>query len=387
MAGTIRGEVPNIEDSEGNLLAQAEKLTRMRSRIKSLRGRLQNKNREVAKLREKLAQARSSRSYRGEETPVFFVVGRGRSGTTWLQTILNAHPEILCSGEGYFFGRDFRREEFKELRRPGLLPSSLYNAIVGSEYLRLWVERSPWTRGDDVEEHLDKLMRLAVDHFLTERLAKTGKRMVGDRTPFVSPEELEEIARIYPEAKIIHIIRDGRDVAVSSVHWLWNHVKGEQGGIYNLAPEELERREAYRKDLLSTSTDSIFTENRLVTIASDWSAKVSKTIELGPTLFGDRYAEARYEDLLEWPEVEVGRLLKFLGAEASEETVKRCVEAADFERLSKRKRGQKDYTRVRFRKGVAGDWKSVFTENDKRIFKEEAGNLLIKLGYEKDLDW
>ena len=40
-----------------------------------------------------------------------------------------------------------------------------------------------------------------------------------------------------------------------------------------------------------------------------------------------------------------------------------------------------------FRKGVVGDWRNVFTERDKYVFKEEAGDLLIKLGYEEDSDW
>ena len=39
------------------------------------------------------------------------------------------------------------------------------------------------------------------------------------------------------------------------------------------------------------------------------------------------------------------------------------------------------------RKGVSGDWREVFTERDKRIFKEEAGELLVELGYEDDLGW
>jgi hypothetical protein len=39
------------------------------------------------------------------------------------------------------------------------------------------------------------------------------------------------------------------------------------------------------------------------------------------------------------------------------------------------------------RKGVAGDWQNVFTEGDKEIFKDEAGKLLVRLGYEKDRKW
>jgi hypothetical protein len=79
--------------------------------------------------------------------------------------------------------------------------------------------------------------------------------------------------------------------------------------------------------------------------------------------------------------------LRFLGADAGEETVRRCVVSAGFERWAKgRKRGEED-SKAFLRKGIAGDWKEVITEEDKRIFKEAAGDLLIRLGYEKDDDW
>ena len=55
--------------------------------------------------------------------------------------------------------------------------------------------------------------------------------------------------------------------------------------------------------------------------------------------------------------------------------------AASFERLSKgRTRGEEDPTSF-FRKGVAGDWRDAFTGRDRRVFEEEAGGLLQKLGY------
>jgi hypothetical protein len=67
--------------------------------------------------------------------------------------------------------------------------------------------------------------------------------------------------------------------------------------------------------------------------------------------------------------------------------VRRCVESASFERLSRgRQRGEEDPSSF-FRKGIAGDWQNVFTEEDKRVFKEEAGDLLIKLGYEESDQW
>jgi hypothetical protein len=38
-------------------------------------------------------------------------------------------------------------------------------------------------------------------------------------------------------------------------------------------------------------------------------------------------------------------------------------------------------------KGHAGNWQRLFTANDKALFKEAAGEILVKWGYEKDLNW
>jgi hypothetical protein len=366
-----------------------EKLAEKNRRLKRLRERLEEKDRELAELQEKLAQARSAAymqdlSY--ESAPVFFVVGRAKSGTSWLMRLLNAHPEILCRGEGRFFGRDFIREDSEEQDR--IQPSSLYRAFLEAEYLQAWIERSVWTRGDGVEGHLINLTRMATHYFLTQRLTKSGKRIVGDKTPLVSADIISEASAIYPEAKVIHIIRDGRDIAISMVHHRWNRALDE-GGIYKLDPEEARRREAYRGSSEGTTKtgEGLFTEKMIRSMANGWRKQIDETREGGRTLLGANYAEVKYEDLLERPEEETERLLEFLGAGADEETIRECVRAASFENWTDgRERGQEDSFSF-FRKGVAGDWKNVFTEEDKHIFKEEAGDLLVELGYEKDGDW
>jgi hypothetical protein len=166
---------------------------------------------------------------------------------------------------------------------------------------------------------------------------------------------------------------------------MWNYAKSE-GGIYDLEAEELEKRQAYRAGSLIPPYESLFKKSRLARIASDWGTEVGKVVEAGPDLLGDNYAEVRYEELLERPVQEVQRLLEFLGADSSEEAANRCVEKTGFEKKSERKRGEED-SASRSRKGVAGDWRNVFTEEDKRVFKEVAGDLLIKLGYETDDSW
>lgn len=154
--------------------------------------------------------------------PVFFVVGHGKSGTTWLARLLDAHPEILCLWEGRFFNKDWYREDLEEMEAR-VPPRSLYGSLSNSKDLRLWLERSVWGRSGDTDEHLANLTRLAVDYFMQQRLAESGKRIVGDKTPFLpGAEVIKEIAKIHPDAKVLHIIRDGRDAEVSWTYHRWN---------------------------------------------------------------------------------------------------------------------------------------------------------------------
>lgn len=363
--------MPGSESSASlRLLRQARSYLHSRARVAHKR---------LRRLGHGLRNRRSaSPSHLSADIPVFFVVGRGKSGTSWLMRILDAHPEILCRGEGRFFGREWKREDLKD-KEASIPPRSLYGAIHESEYLRYWVQRSVWSRDGDTDEHLAGITRAATEYFLKKKLQESGKSIVGDKTPLLTPESLQEIAEVYPEARVIHIIRDGRDVTVSAVHHNWNKSK-DRGGPLIISPADAKRRQAYREDPQATS---MFTEKSLRGRAEAWSTFVRRATEDGPALLGDNYAEVRYEDLLERPQQEVRRLLQFLGARTDGNTVEQCVKAASFEKLSKgRRRGEEDNTSF-FRKGVAGDWKNVFTERDREVFDEVAGDLLIRLGYEE----
>ncbi len=306
-----RGKEPTKEEETNG---KNQRLKRVRQRIT----KRVKKNPDVEALRAELARTRRALSLADPADrvfPIFFVVGFAKSGTYWLTRILDSHPEILCKGEGIFFGRGAELGN----RRGLLTPTSLYGALADSEHLRAWVERSIWTRGDDVDRHLTKLTRMAIKYFLGEKLTASGKRIVGDKTPFVTEECLREIKLIIPEAKVIHIIRDGRDIAVSATHHLWNHAI-DAGGHLNLKPEELAKRDAYRRDPegFVASGESIFDEEMLRKgFAESWSNMTTRAVDDGPAILGDNYIEVRYEDLLIQSIREVVRLLKFLGADAN----------------------------------------------------------------------
>lgn len=383
VARNVRSLLDNRTFSKENQ-SHGEELARLRRRLAATEA-------ELAAVQAELAE----REAPGTEAPAFFVVGQSKSGTGWLMKILDSHPEILCRGGGRFFGRHLRDERLKEMTAGGPVraktqPSSLHNAMLQAEYLRLWVERSVWSRDEDPDEHLANLTRLAIDYFLKRKLAQSGKRVVGDKTPLSATDIVGETSTIYPEAKVIHLLRDGRDVAVSRIHHRWKTAR-DLGGNTELEPEELAKREAFYgdPDKFLASGESLFLEERLRSEVEDWRTNVASAIEDGPALLGENYTEVRYEHLLERPETEAGRLLGFLAVDTDDATVRRCVEAASFEKRSGRQRGQENYdlNHGKHRKGIAGDWKNVFTEKDKAIFKEVAGDFLVMLGYEESNNW
>jgi hypothetical protein len=80
-------------------------------------------------LRAQSNQARSAtRGATNEVVPMFFLVGRSKSGTSWLMRLFNSHPEILCRGEGKFFG------EGKS--------NALHGALARSKELKRWLDHN-----------------------------------------------------------------------------------------------------------------------------------------------------------------------------------------------------------------------------------------------------
>lgn len=334
------------------------------------------------------AAASVSRSGRGvapvQYDRVFFIAGEMRSGTSWVRRTLSAHPEIACGHEASFFGRDYDHEEIPVYTGP---VSSLTRVLATSKELRIWHDL-PWNQWtDDFDEDLRNLARASIDYFLAKEVARTSKRIVGDKSP-QHTACLDEIHEIYPDARIIHIVRDGRDVAVSAMHHWWRLAKDREGGIFDLTPEEIETRNAYLEDPKGflASGRSIFTSERLEQLARRWSHRISKAHRDGTKLYGERYLEIRYEDLLREPEPNLRRMLELLEARSDGLVIERCLRASSFERVSNRPQGEEDAGSF-FRKGVAGDWSNTFNERDREIYKKFAGERLVEMGYEKFLDW
>jgi sulfotransferase family protein len=215
--------------------------------------------------------------------------------------------------------------------------------------------------------------------------ARGGKRIVGDKSPSstIHGQAVRDLYSIYPDAKLVYIVRDGRDVLISER--FRNLVEESKF----LKAEDKHIVEELRKDQtqFTNGTRSIFTEAVIRRVAKGWVTNLQETEEEGRRLFGETYCGLRYEDLLAYPFEEMQRLWKFLGVQADPLLEKTVIEEMssnpDEEWQAKRNEDIASF----LPKGHAGNWQRLFTAHDKFVFKEVAGEMLIKWRYEKSGDW
>lgn len=281
------------------------------------------------------------------EKQIFFVAGVLKSGTTWLQFLLDAHPEICCKGEGHFLDKlyPFLATAFKAYN----IQSNNHNRLSRNSG---YEADCPTYTADDVNHVFATAIGLAFRQWLGDADVKC----VGEKTP-ENARSLDFLARIIQGSKFIHIIRDGRDAAVST--WVLG--------------DHWDREEQLKK----FPNFNLFIED----FAKTWRTNLTRMQEFGTTN-PDRYFELRYEDLHREPEPVVRGVFEFMGVDAGDAAVTDCIDAAAFERLTDgRKQGQ-EQAGAHMRKGVVGDWRNHFDESDEATFRQHAGTLLKELGYD-----
>jgi len=291
------------------------------------------------------------RDKRDDRPPAPFVVGMNRSGTTLLRMMLDAHPELAIPPETHFVP-----DVIKACRRSGATPEA---ALAAMKSHREWGDF-----GFSDEEMLERLRARerfdageALRAFYEAYAERERKPRWGEKTPrYVG--RMPHIESALPEARFIHVIRDGRDVALSVL-------------------------DRTVRDL--TAPD----------IAERWKRKIEKARAAAPKL--RHYIEIRYEDLIL----------------DTEPTLRRISESIDLpwdpsmldyherspERLAEMKRalpadGRSAELDVERRMAThamttkppdaerVSRWKRQMSEPDRDAFEQVAGSILAGLGYE-----
>jgi hypothetical protein len=185
-----------------------------------------------------------------------FLVGARRSGTNWLQRILVAHPDVVgLPGETHLFSHGIRM----------LTERVQHGALTSGSTGRVYMDRDRFL--DASRAFCD-----AVFGGLAETL-HPGAPVIVERTP-MHVYELDLIGDVYPDAAVLHIIRDGRDVVRSLLAQSWG-------------PTEA------------------------VEAADEWARSITSARAAAPQL--ERYREVRYEELLVDPRPHITALFDWLG--------------------------------------------------------------------------
>lgn len=266
---------------------------------------------------------------------VYFVVGCQKSGTTWLQLMLNATGVAPCCGEGHY----------SDVLVPSLKQAfELYN---GQAKCNMKAE--------------PREILAAARVFCDSRFAAAIRRVpdrtviaVGDKTP-EGAYGMRLLDQLYPQSKFIHIIRDGRDGCLSG----WAHLG------------RLDQQKKFRS----------IVEYAEYFAAHHWVPYIQHARNSGAAFGAGRFLEVRYEQLLQDPHRHMAEMMAFLGVQSCESDIARAVDAASFKSLSGgREPGESDDA-SHFRKGVAGSWIQDLPPSAVKAFEAKAGTMLHALGY------
>jgi hypothetical protein len=298
----------------------------------------------------------------------FFIFGHARSGTTLLARLVRLHPEVHCNYQAHFFTR-----------------APLLEALVDQPEIESWLARrsNRWNNGRDLSP---LVLRAAADIVLEREAVRENKDVVGDKSPnsLLDGRAVQLMHKVYPDARLIFIVRDGRDTVVS--HRFQAFIDSPQ----HLSAEDLRIRDAFSRDPapFMNGSLSVFTEYGLKTAAEGWVKNLVETDGEGRRLYGERYLSLRYEDLLNNTLAEMERVWTFLPVSNKDADLAEAV-AREIQNNPDADWQQEKASEIAspLQKGKQGSWRDLFSERDRQLFKQIAGQALIDWGYESGLSW
>jgi hypothetical protein len=272
---------------------------------------------------------------------LFFVGGAPRSGTTWLQSLLDSHPEISCRGEGLFM---------KHLAEPlDTMMAARHQALAAkNNSVFRHAEGYKLPEPEDVE----LLLGTAVLAALERQCAGKPCRAVGEKTP-ENVFFFTRLKRLFPAAKFIGMARDPRDVLSSAWHFFPRPPP----------PDEVAAKTAF----IASAFESL--DNGARTMLG--LAKQSPSDCLNVTYERMRAATAPV----------AAELFRFLGVADGDDIVADCVARTSFAAMSGGRAPGEAQDGSFFRKGVVGDWRSTFTPEMNALILRRLGWMYPSFGW------
>jgi Sulfotransferase family len=271
--------------------------------------------------------------------PFPFIVARGRSGTTLLRAMFNAHPDVAVPPESNFavqFASTRRKYE-----RHGDFDIDRFTRDLFDHYAFGDWKLSDHAIREALKAGVPADVPDAIRTLYRTFARQQGKARYANQTPsYVLHIEL--LAETFPEARFIHLIRDGRHVALSYM-------------------------------------DADFGPSSLPQAAAYWNRAVRAGRSAGDRIGPHRYREIRYEDLIADPEIALRDLCGFVDVPFDGAMLHY------FERTDPTPpRNAKAHPNVH-KPPLAGlrDWREALSDREVKVFDALAGDLLEDLGYER----
>lgn len=313
-----------------------------------------------------------------------FVIGTGRSGSTALSRILNAHPDVLSLNEfmasvgdaafpeGELTGPEFWQTlfrpapHFERMIRSGLpLPEFLYTRrpgrytaeTTGIPALSLMVLPHLTEDPDGLLDELGTEVvqwpeRTAAEHhraLFGLLCARFGRTAVVERSGY-STGWAPGLRAAFPDARFVHMFRDGPDCALSMSRHpgyrtisLLREIKARAGvdSFADLTPEHVRALPADLAPLLDERFDPALVRDRdipLRTFGALWSELVTEGTRFLGELPADQRSTLSYENLLDRTDQELTRLADFIGVAPLPEWLLAASELLDHSRRGSARR-------------------------------------------------
>jgi hypothetical protein len=276
----------------------------------------------------------------------FFILGCPRSGTTLLQVLIDAHPALAIPPESFLFDRfGPLLDTYGDLADPARL-RALARDLLADERIRDW----------RLAASIDELLRATAtpsaaglfDALFTLYAKQQGKTRWGDKTP-QHGLFIPELLAVFPEAKIIHLVRDGRDVAESTAR-------------IAIGPCSM------------------------LAIARRWKTYMGAADSARIRLPAGQFLDVRFEDLVRDPAAARRRILAFIGEDDAlcppigqdlpkTGTLDHSTTFAHHANLKKA-----------ISSGKIGVYKNAFAPRQIELFESVAGDWLTRHGYARDFE-
>jgi hypothetical protein len=275
----------------------------------------------------------------GRRVSVFpFFVGCARSGTTLMRAMFDSHSEMAIPSESHFITSLVRQRRRYESGGAFHADQFILDLLQQRRFRRWGLEEQVVRKTVAAAAPVDYPDAIRSVFALYARLQ--GKNRFGDKTVRYLLD-MRSLGVLFPEARFVHIIRDGRDVALSAM------------------------------DMGSRIDEAAFY----------WKRHVVRGRSIGRRLGSGRYKEVRYEDVLRDPETVVRGLCDFIDLRY-EDAMLRYFERADHlvQGVGRPNRHQRLFLPPT--KGLR-DWREQMSSEDAALFEAIAGVALSGLGYER----